>query len=299
MSDETPAPVVSGSEPVDPVPEVLEAPTDEPAGSLREPQGTSPAGAAPPGTPIPALVEPPAEQPPVRQPISELYQAAEPLAEPVGGTSADVAADQAPGAPVAPAVQTVYVTAPVPPKLRGNRGVGTLLAVVATIVFAILLAVIAAIYTAIAGPDGFVTAFTSWLIGFVSGPLFSLPVLVFLILFVLFVLIVNRASWAIYVLGSFLLAVAVYFASIGLLLLLDGMFPGALAGTLSFGSMLANPAIIISAVVAREVAIWFGAGISSRGRRITAKNAEALAEHERETAEKRAEFERAQYGSTA
>ena len=60
-----------------------------------------------------------------------------------------------------------------------------------------------------------------------------------------------------------------------------------------------NPAIVIATIVAREVAIWFGAAISSRGRRVKARNIEAAAEYKRETAEKKAEFERSQFGSVS
>jgi hypothetical protein len=195
-----------------------------------------------------------------------------------------------------PAVQTVYLTAPNPPRARGNRGIGTLLAIVATIVFAVLLALIAALYRGIAGGDGLGAAFTDWLPGFVAVPLFYVPVAVFLVLFVLFVLLVNRAGWGVYVLGSFLLAAALYFASIGILLALDGMVFN-FTGHASFASLAANPAIVIATIVAREVAIWFGAGISSRGRRVKARNVEAAATYERETAEKKAEIERSQYGT--
>jgi hypothetical protein len=198
----------------------------------------------------------------------------------------------------APAVQTVYVTAPNPPRARGNRGIGTLLAIAATIAFAVLLALIAALYRGIAGGDGLGAVFTDWLPGFLTVPLFYVPVAVFLVLFVLFVLLANRAGWGVYVLGSFVLAAALYFASIGILLALDGMVFN-FTGHTSFASLAVNPAIGIATIVAREVAIWFGAAISSRGRRVKARNVEAAAEYERETAEKKAEFERSQYGSVS
>jgi hypothetical protein len=198
----------------------------------------------------------------------------------------------------APAVQTVYVTAPKPPRTRGNRGFGTLLAIAATAVFAALLALIAVLYRGIAGRDGVSAVFTDWLPGFLTTPLFYVPVAVFLVLFVLFVLVVNRAGWGVYVLGSFLLAAALYFASIGILLALDGMVFN-FTGHTSFASLAVNPAIVIATIVAREVAIWFGAAVSSHGRRVKTRNVEAAAAYERETAEKKAEFERSQYGSVS
>ena len=124
--------------------------------------------------------------------------------------------------------------------------------------------------------------FTDWLPGFLTLPLFYVPVAVFLVLFVLFVLLVNRAGWSVYVLGSFVLAVALYFASIGMLLALDGMLFN-FTGDTSFAGLALNPAIVIATMVAREVAIWIGAAISARGRRVKARNLEAVAAYERET----------------
>ena len=275
--------------------------------------------------PIPDLVEPPVAPPSVFAPptgerqthevnvadeaerdaterdVAAPRSKAPVLEEPESGTPENEAAEPVttvPESQPAPTVQTVYLTAPNPPRARGNRGVGTLLAIVATVVFAALLALIAALYRGIAGGEGLGAVFTDWLPGFLTVPLFYVPVAVFLVLFVLFVLLANRAGWGVYVLGSFVLAVALYFASIGILLALDGMVFN-FTGHTSFASLSVNPAIVIATIVAREVAIWFGAAISSRGRRVKARNVEAAAEYKRETAEKKAEFERSQFGSVS
>ncbi|GAB3028565.1 hypothetical protein GCM10027052_00130 [Parafrigoribacterium mesophilum] len=261
--------------------------------------------------PIPDLVEPPAA--PHTSPFApdsthtavdaepehqtEDLPAAEPEAVEPAAAAVPVTAMPDAGTPT-PAVKTVYLTAPTPPRARGNRGIGTLMAVLATAAFAILLALVAALYRGLAGTEGLAAAFSSWLPGFVALPLFYVPVAVFLVLFVVFVLLVNRAGWWVYVLGSFLLAAALYFASIGILLALDGMMFN-FTGHTSFASLAVNPAIVIATIVSREVAIWFGAAISSRGRRVKARNIEAAAAYERDTAEKKAEFERSQYGTVS
>jgi hypothetical protein len=117
---------------------------------------------------------------------------------------------------------------------------------------------------------------------------------VFLVAFVLLVLVVNRAAWPAYIFGSILVAAAVYFGSIGILMLL-GVVVGAGDGEAlgSFGALATNPIIIIAALVAREVSIWMGLAISARGRRVKARNHEIVDEWEREHADTRAQYERA------
>ncbi|MCU1557985.1 MAG: hypothetical protein JWN09_1980, partial [Microbacteriaceae bacterium] len=59
--------------------------------------------------------------------------------EPVLATEDPAAAEFEPVPAVAP-VQTVYVAAPNPPRKQGNRGVGVLIAIAATILFGVLFA---------------------------------------------------------------------------------------------------------------------------------------------------------------
>jgi hypothetical protein len=278
----------------EPIPDLVEPPVAEPS-AFAPPVGgyDARAGIAPTETERDAT-ERDAAAPGSEAPILDEPESATPEPEPTAPVTTLPESQPTP----APAVQTVYVTAPTPPRTRGNRGFGTLLAIAGTAVFAALLALIAVLYRGIAGRDGVSAVFTDWLPGFLTTPLFYVPVAVFLVLFVLFVLVVNRAGWGVYVLGSFLLAAALYFASIGILLALDGMVFN-FTGHTSFASLAVNPAIVIATIVAREVAIWFGAAVSSRGRRVKTRNVEAAAAYERETAEKKAEFERSQYGSVS
>jgi hypothetical protein len=189
-----------------------------------------------------------------------------------------------------PSVQTVYVHAPVPPKRHSNRAMGSLIAVVATVVFAalyagitILVMPLVALFLGSAAPE-FLT--------FVGLPEFYVPVLVFLVSFVLLVLIVNRANWWAYVLGSFIVALLVYFVSIGILLLTSNVFGMTPERALVEFAVTAFSPLLIAAIVAREVPIWFGAAIAARGRRQKQRNIEEKVEFETELANNRSDISR-------
>ncbi|MCC6270134.1 MAG: hypothetical protein IT190_02530 [Microbacteriaceae bacterium] len=184
-------------------------------------------------------------------------------------------------------VQTVYVTAPTPPKPKGNRGVGTLLSFVAAIVFAAVYAGVAALLILFVNPNGVMGAVTS----FVTSPLFFVPTLVFLVMMILWTLLANRASWWSWVIGSLIIAVFTYFASIGVLLLLAGGFGlTASQATASFLAFAVNPVLIAAGLIGRECAIWFGAAIAKRGRKVRERNYAAWQAFEHEETQKRAEF---------
>jgi hypothetical protein len=186
--------------------------------------------------------------------------------------------------------EVVYVQAPIPPSLRGNRGLGSLLAVLGAAVFAVLFAGAVTLAFLLNDSATVGAAFTD----FIQNAAFWVPVLVFLVAFVLLVLIVNRAGWAAHVFGSLLVALAVYFGSIGILLLLGVVIGAGDSEALgSFSGLASNPIIIIAALVAREVAIWFGLAISARGRRVKARNLELVDEWEHEHADTKAQYEQA------
>jgi len=207
---------------------------------------------------------------------------AEIVEEPV--TASAVAPVEAVETPVAPAQQVVYIHAPAAPRKKGNRGIGALLAVVSGLVFAGLLAVATAIIGVANGANfGF---------AFLGDARFYIPVLFFVIGFVLLVLVLNRAAWWAYILGSLVLAVFVYFGSIGVVLLGQGIISQTPAeAAVEYGAALRDPFVIVAAFLAREVSIWVGAGIAYRGRRVKLRNVEAHATYEKELAEKRAEHD--------
>jgi len=211
-------------------------------------------------------------------------------AEPV---SAEPVSDVAPAEePVVPApAQTVYVHAPVPPRKRGNRGIGALIALGSAIIFAALYAVVVfAVVPVFAPPRAVGFEF----LDFISSSAFFVPVLVFAVGFILLVLVVNRGGWWAYILGSLVVGLFVYAVSIGILLLVNGIIGSTLnEGLRMLRSAVQSPVTIIAGIVAREVALWMGAAIAARGRRVKARNAEASAAYDRDTARARADYERA------
>ena len=189
------------------------------------------------------------------------------------------------------AVQTVYVRAPLAPARKGNRGIGSLIALGSAVIFAAIYAGVAVLVMPLFAPPE-ATAFE--FIRFINNSAFFVPVLVFALFFVLLVLVLNRAGWWAHVLGSLVVGILVYLVSIGILLLLNnviGMTPSAAAK--AFRAAAESPLIITAGLVAREVSLWMGAAIAARGRRVKAKNAEARADFDRDSAQARAEYESA------
>ena len=256
---------------------VLDDPTAQMDAVVPAPAATTPPPpAAPPTAPPPPPAPPAAPPAPPAPPVL-----AEPVApaelptpefltpEPVAST-AHAGAD----APVealytsaTPPQQVVYVQAPVPPRAVGNRGVGSLLAIVAAIIYGVLLAAAEwVLQWATTGATG---------VEFLALWDFYIPVLVFAVALILLVLLVNRAGWGAYVFGSLFVGAAVYLGSIGIILLLNWLL---FQEQSSFALFLASAFYIVAAVLAREVAVWFGWIIARRGRRVTARNAVAREE---------------------
>ena len=203
------------------------------------------------------------------------------VTEPVVATD-DPSAVHTEAAPVAAPQQYVYVQTPPAPNKLGNRGIGTLIAGLSALIFAALLAVVTAIiqYSG-SGRFNF---------GFLTQTQFYIPMLFFVVAFVLLVLLVNRGGWWAYIIGSVLVALAVYFGTIGLGLLTTGIISNTpTEANARFIAQLSNPFVIASALLAREVSLWFGALISRRGRSLKARNATAHDSYERELAERRAQ----------
>ncbi|MET4780455.1 hypothetical protein [Glaciihabitans sp. UYNi722] len=229
------------------------------------------------------LVEPAVRREPVVPMTSEEVPAEVSEREPVLATEDPAAVEFAPVPAVAPS-QTVYVAAPNPPRKQGNRGIGILLALAATVVFGVLFAVAVALIRAVRTG---VFSFT-----FVGSQTFYVPVLFFLVGFVVLVLIANRASWWAYILGSLFVGAFVYFGTVGTLLLTGGALsqtPDQAAA--AYNELLTDPYIITAALLAREVAVWMGTGISARGRRVKQRNADAREAYERESANRNTGFD--------
>lgn len=183
-----------------------------------------------------------------------------------------------------PAQSPIYVQAPTKPKDRSNRGGGILIALLATVVFAVLYAVAAFIIIGVTSTTVAVavTGFTA----FAALPVYYLPVFFFFLAFSGLIALVNRGGWWAYVLFGFLVAAVVYCSYIGAAMLglvldgrSDGLSPAELSSILS--TLWLNPGAIAAGLIAREVPIWAGAWIARRGRRVTARNLEARTEYER------------------
>ncbi|WP_166791626.1 hypothetical protein, partial [Cryobacterium frigoriphilum] len=209
--------------------------------------------------------------------------AAAPVAPAANTTPEYAPTPQAPQ--TAPATQTpIYVQAPTPPKDRSNRGGGILIALVATLVYAVIYA--AAVFTIVGLSSSTITETTRVFTEFAVRPVFYVPVIFFFLGFALLVSLVNRAGWWSYVLFGFLVAVVVYVSYVGSVLLTVQAWtlsPTEIASVLS--QQWFAPFAIAAAVIAREVPIWFGAWISRRGRGVTTRNAAARTEYERVLAE--------------
>ncbi|SDY46144.1 hypothetical protein [Herbiconiux ginsengi] len=175
------------------------------------------------------------------------------------------------------------IMAPVPPTPRGNRGGGSLIALVGTVAFAVVYAAVAfVVISANVQPDAYVSAFSS----FLTSAAFIVPIVVFAISLILIVLIVNRAGWWAYVLGGFLVAVLVYFGGIAGALIHVNAWNLQPQEQYDFvRSLVMDPLPLAGAIVAREASIWAGAWIALRGRKVKARNLAAREEFDRQQAE--------------
>jgi hypothetical protein len=201
-------------------------------------------------------------------------------------TTAEPAAVQTPGAPAAPAQQVVYVEAPKPFVKKGNRGFGILIALLSTVIFAILYAValiVAELASHVSSLD----------LGFISTLDFYAPVIMFAVGFVILVVVVNRAGWAAHVIGSIFVGLVTYFGGTGVELLLHvSTIPSNEEGQ-AFTTVLFSSTLIIAALLGREVSLWMGFAVAARGRKVKARNADAHVLYDQEIAAKRAEYEQA------
>jgi hypothetical protein len=175
------------------------------------------------------------------------------------------------------------IIAPVPPTPRGNRGGGTLIALVGTVAFAVVYAAVAfVIISANVQPADYVSTFSKFLL----SAAFIVPIVVFAISLILIVLIVNRAGWWAYVLGGFLVAVLVYFGGIaGALIHVEAWTMQPQQQYDFVRSLTMDPLTLAGAIVAREASIWAGAWIALRGRKVKARNLAAREEYDRAQAE--------------
>ena len=189
----------------------------------------------------------------------------------------------------------VLVEEPVPPRRKGARGVGFVVVLLATLIFALLFAAafFAVGYLFDRRFDATETLETLWL-----RPSFLLPVITFFVAYLIVTLIVNRAGWWAHVLGAFIVALPVYAAELGgAFMESEGGWESYAAllgiGAQDLGPLVLSPLAVLAFVIAREVPVWVGGIVARRGQRAREGNRQAMDDFNAEHAERLAAYERA------
>ncbi|MFS0734062.1 ABC transporter [Microbacterium sp. 1P10UB] len=202
---------------------------------------------------------------------------------PVAGGAAAVAAERTPEplytSPSAP--QPIFVQAPEQPRPRGNRGAAGAIGLLAALVFA-------ALYLAAWLGFGYITGevkaadLGSAALSPLTRADFWVPVAVFFLGFWFLGAIINRGRWGLWVILGILVGVVSYVGHIlGQLFQAPFWTLTASQGNQIVQDQLLAPLAIVAFVLGRELTIWFGAWVSSRGKRMTELNNEAQREYER------------------
>jgi len=212
--------------------------------------------------------------------------AAEPVAESVVQPEAPVApADTVPAAEetfvATQSGQPIFVQAPEPPRPRGNRGAAGLIGLLAAVAFGVLYL---AVILGAAFAFGFLSGDTAveYIVGTVTSWLFWTPIVAFFLGFWLLGAILNRARWAHWVIWGIVVGVITYGGYLlGALLQAPFWQLTAREGEELLSSQALAPYAIVAFVLGREMTIWFGAWVASRGRHVTELNEVAQREYER------------------
>lgn len=182
----------------------------------------------------------------------------------------------------------LYSEVPIAPEKQGNRVAGLLISLVATLAFAVVYALVLLLfmlphYTA-------AEIFEQGLLPYLVSPGFWGAALGFFCAMLLLVLVFGTAGWWAYVLGSFFVGALVWAAStfgfafspqlVGSDISYRALLRFDAETVAGLGKIAHSWAVIGAGLIAREVAVWFGAWIGYRGRKITAKNKAAFAEYE-------------------
>jgi hypothetical protein len=181
-----------------------------------------------------------------------------------------------------PGPQTVYVQAPTPPRPRGNRGFGVLVALIGTVLFALLYAGVA--YLLLLG-QGDAAEATSVFTQFLTRPVFWVPIVAFFLGFAILAAIVNRGAWWYYAVFGLLVAVLVYFGYLGgALLTVEAWTLTADEAREFIDQRWLDPFAVTAFIIANEIPIWLGGWIAARGRTVTEHNRLAREAYDRELA---------------
>lgn len=210
-------------------------------------------------------------------PVAEIATAA--YAAPLGETI--VPQEPALVAPVAPApqVQPIFVQAPEPPRIRGNRGAIAAIGLLAAIVLGVVFLGVVALADVLNGTSG--AAIVDSLIAVVTGVSFWGTLIFFYLAFCLLGAFVNRGRWGFWVSFSWLpgLAALVGGAVASVIIAPFWTIPAS-AGIASIKEAVVAPTAVLVFGVAVFLTVWFGAWAAARGRRVTELNAEAQREYQ-------------------
>ncbi|MGZ0711788.1 ABC transporter (plasmid) [Coraliomargarita sp. W4R53] len=250
-----------------------------------ESEATATAAASTPAASTPVYTEPAA--PVADEPATASYAADDApttayAAEPAVVTPSEPVNEYvAPAATMAYAQQPIFVQAPESPRPRGNRAAAGAIGLLAAISFGILYM---AAWLGFGAIRGDVTTDNVGTVALDALGTWSLwvPIVVFYIAFWLLGAIVNRGRWGAWVVFGLFVGVASYGGHI-----LGALFQAPFWElTASEGAQLTEnellaPLAIAAFVIGRELTIWFGAWVASRGKRVTELNVEAQREYER------------------
>lgn len=183
-----------------------------------------------------------------------------------------------------PAVDPVLDADLIRPRKVGNRGFGTAMAILATILFAVGLAFGLGALRALATERVNIVAPTMEIL---PSAEFWLPAVGVLLLSILWALIVNRSGWGAWVLGGFIIGLAASALYITGIVLQTGLN----TGTYDFNTvpeLLRDPmnlvGMLVTFILAREVVTWIGGLSSVRGRRLTKRHAREMVDYDEQVA---------------
>lgn len=183
----------------------------------------------------------------------------------------------------------LYMQQPDPPQKKANRLAGLFISLLGTLGFGLIYAGLLAVWLAPKFPPS--TFLQEGLFPYLVSLGFVIPCVAFFVTMLILVLIFNRSGWWVYAVLGVLVAAATWLAAgVGYSMSpqLSTQPEGAEHDIRRFLEFSLTIPALLAAVAGREVAVWFGAWIGARGRKVKAKNVAAQAEYEQKLAELRA-----------
>jgi hypothetical protein len=171
--------------------------------------------------------------------------------------------------------RSIQVQAPTTPVKRSNRGFGIGVMLLSSLVFAAIYGAIIYLVTFFF-LDPSVDDGTQGVLQALGTPVFWVPVLVYLVACILWVLIVNRAGGWLHVLFGLIVGVLAYASVVAVLSVTASLAESRPEDFTDFVfRSLIDSRALLAFIVARELPIWFGAWVGRRGRKLREQHAEA------------------------